>query len=67
MGIALAQGGDGGVFRVATTALQPLQDQNSVAFVLADAPANRLQSLAQGAGGFSFAFTGVDLDGAVRL
>ena len=62
VGIAFAQGGNGGVFGVAAAALEPLQDQHPVALVLADAAADRLQGLAQGAGGFALAFTGVNLN-----
>ena len=62
VGVALAQGGDGGVFGVAAPPLEPLQDQHPVALVLADAAADRLQGLAQGAGGFALALAGVDLN-----
>ena len=62
VGIALAQGGDGGIFGVAAAAFEPLQDQHPVALVLADAAADRLQGLAQGTGGLALAFAGVDLD-----
>ena len=60
--IALAQGGNGSVFGVAGAALEPLKNEHPVAFVLADAPADRLQAFAKGAGGFALAIPGVDLD-----
>ena len=62
VGVALAQGGDGGIFGVSLAALEPLQDQHPVAFVLADSLADGLQGFAKGAGGFPLAFAGVDLD-----
>ena len=43
MGIALAQGGDGCIFGVAAAAFEPLQDQDPMALVLADAPPDGLQ------------------------
>ena len=67
MGIAVPQRGDSGVFGVAAAPFQPLQDQHPVAFVLADAPSNRLQRLAEGAGGFALALPGVDLDAAAHV
>ena len=62
VGIALAQRCNGTVLGVALAAFEPLQDQNAVALVLADAFADGLQRFAKGTGGFAFAFTGVDLD-----
>ena len=62
VGVALAQGVNGGVFRVALPTLEPLQDQHPVAGVLADPPPNGLERLAQRTGGLPLAFSGVDLD-----
>ena len=42
MRVALAQGRNGGVLRVAIAPLQPLQDQDPMALVLGDAAANGL-------------------------
>ena len=50
MGIALAQGGDGCIFGVAAAAFEPLQDQDPMALVLADAPPDGLQRFAQRTG-----------------
>ena len=61
VGIALAQCRDRRVFGVARAAFEPLQDQHPVALVLGDPAADGLQPLAQGAGGFALALTGVNL------
>ena len=42
VGIALAKSGDGGIFGIASATFEPLQNQHPVAFVLADATADRL-------------------------
>ena len=66
MGITFTQGCDRCVFRIPTASFEPLEDQNAMALVLANSSADRLQSFPQGAGGFPFAFTGVNLDAACR-
>ena len=67
MRIAFPEGGDGGVFGVAGAALQPLEDQDPVALVLADAASDRLKGLTKGAGGFPLPFACVDLDAAAHV
>ena len=42
VGIALAKSGYGGIFGIASATFEPLQNQHPVAFVLADATADRL-------------------------
>ena len=57
----LPQGGDGGVFGVAGAALST-ENQHTMALVLADPAPDRLQRLAESAGGFALTFSGVDLN-----
>ena len=66
MGITFTQRCDRGIFGVSTSAFEPLKNQNAMAFVLADASANCLQRFTKGTGGFSFPFTGLNLDTACR-
>ena len=48
--IALAKGSDGCIFGVTAAAFEPLQDQDPMALVLADAPPDGLQRFAQRTG-----------------